>query len=145
MKSDKGINLEYLNATQNKIIEYCLTMKGSYVDFPFGLDCLIIKVKAPGQEKGRIMAQFFELKGESKVTFTCSAEAGTFYRTQYPEKVVRGYHCPLVQQPYFNTVTLDGAISDKIIKEMADHAYSAVIRKMPKYAQKELLENNTLH
>lgn len=42
-----------------------------------------------------------------KVTLKCTADAGSFYRTVYPGKVVRGYHCPPVQQPYWNTIYLD--------------------------------------
>lgn len=124
--------------TQQDIIDYCLTKRGAYVDFPFGPDVLIIKVKAPSQDKGRIFAQIFHIKGEPKVTFSCSKEEGLLYREMFPEKITRGYHCPPVQQPYFNTVTLDGIIPEDIIKAMADHAYEAVVLKMPKYIQKEL-------
>ena len=126
--------------TQQKIIDYCLTKHGAYTDFPFGPDVLVIKVKAPSQKSGRIFAQLFELKGEPKCTLSCSAEGGIFYRQKFPDKIVHGWHCPPVQQPYFNTFSVDNTIPDDVIKKMADHAYEAVIAKLPKYIQKELAQ-----
>lgn len=124
--------------TQQDIIDYCLTKSGAYIDFPFGSDVLIIKVKAPSSEKGRVFAQFFELQGQQKVTFSCDRENGLTFRELFPDNIQRGWHCPPVQQPYFNTVTLDGLVPEKLLKIMADHAYEAVVAKMPKYLQKEL-------
>lgn len=43
-----------------EIEAYCLAKTGAYLDFPFGPDAKIIKVKAPSQEKGRILAQLFK-------------------------------------------------------------------------------------
>ena len=43
----------------------------------------------------------------------------------YPEKVVRGYHCPPVQQPYWNTIFLDDFPGD-VLKDMIDLAYDTV-------------------
>jgi predicted DNA-binding protein (MmcQ/YjbR family) len=52
--------------------------------------------------------------------------------------VTRGYHCPPIQQPHFNTVSLDGSVPRDVLIEMIDHAYDTVVAKMPKYIQKEL-------
>ena len=51
---------------------------------------------------------------------------------------VRGYHCPAVQQPYFNTFPLD-SVPDELIFEMTDHSYTTVVGKLPKYKQRKLL------
>ena len=37
----------------NEIEDYCLLKSGSYLDFPFGSDITVIKVKSASQEKGR--------------------------------------------------------------------------------------------
>jgi hypothetical protein len=63
-----------------------------------------------------------------------------FYRQAYPGSVVRGWHCPPVQQPFFNTVSLDGSVPDDEIYAMIDHAYATVVAKLPKYVQKELFQ-----
>jgi len=124
--------------TLQEMIDYCLKKTGAYLDFPFGAEYAVIKVKAPTQEKGRIFAQVFELKGEPVGTFNCTFEGGLFYREKYPGKVVRGWHCPPVMQPYFNTVSFDGSIPDAEIYIMADESYGIVVGKLPKKCQKEL-------
>lgn len=76
------------------------------------------------------------------MTFNCDAMTGEFYRSLFPGVVVRGYHCPPVQQPYFNTLPINvEVVPDELILEMADHSYKTVMGKLPKYVQKRLLEN----
>lgn len=119
-----------------ELIDYCLKKKEAYVDFPFGDGTIVIKVK------GRIFAQLFMLKGVLSATLNCSKEGGMFYREMYPDVVVRGYHCPSVQQPYFNTLPLDGSsVPDEVIFQMADHSYSYVVSKLPKYVQAQLADD----
>lgn len=113
-------------------IAYCLEKNGAYEDYPFGFDVTVIKVE------GKIFAQFFKLNGKDMATFNCERIDGEFYRRQYPGIVVRGWHCPTVQQPFFNTVPMDNKLSDDVIKEMIDSSYIRVIKKLPKYIQKSL-------
>jgi len=124
--------------THKQIIDYCLKKNGSYLDYPFAPDVPVVKVKSPTQDKGRIFAQVFYLHNEPKVTLNCTPESAEFYRGMYPNSVVRGWHCPPVQQPYFNTISLDGTVSDEEILSMIDHAYEVVVKKYPKYIQKEI-------
>lgn len=124
--------------THKEIMEYCLKKKGAYLDFPFAPDYPVVKVKAPSQEKGRIFAQLFYLRGEPKVTLNCTPEYAEFYRSVYPGSVVRGWHCPPVQQPYFNTVSPDGSVPDEELLVMIDHSYNTVVGKLPRFAQREL-------
>lgn len=123
--------------TPDEIIQYCLSKPYAFLCYPFGPDVSIIKV---GAEAGpaRIFAQVFRLRGADKATFSCSAVMGEVYRNIYPDAVVRGYHCPPVQQPYFNTVSLDSTVPNDVLLEMIDHAYFAVVGKLPKKVQKEL-------
>lgn len=115
-------------------IKYCLNKNGAYDDYPFGLETTVIKVK------GKIFAQFFKLQGRDMATFNCDRLYGEFYRNLYPGAVVRGYHCPPVQQPYFNTVPIDNTLDDTVVLEMIDHSYSRVVSKLPKYVQNELTD-----
>lgn len=119
-----------------EIINYCLKKNGAYEDHPFGPESTIIKVEK------KIFAQFFTLKGVECATFNCDAMTGEFYRSLFPGVIVRGYHCPPVQQPYFNTLPLDGEVTDELIFEMADNSYKTVVGKLPKYVQKKLQDKN---
>lgn len=124
--------------TQEEIIEYCMSKPGAFLDFPFGADCAVVKVRA-ARGPSRIFAQVFTLKGVPKATFNCDILTGRFYREEYSGIVTRGYHCPPVQRPYFNTVDTE-SLPAEIITGMIDHSYSTVLSKLPKYAQKELAE-----
>lgn len=118
--------------TGKGIIAYCLSKRGAYLDYPFGEGSTVVKVKK------KIFAQVFDLKGEPMATFNCDSETGEFYRLIFPGTVTRGYHCPPVQQPYFNTVRLDGKVPDAELRLMIDHAYNRVVRRLPK-ADREAL------
>ncbi|MDR3277617.1 MAG: MmcQ/YjbR family DNA-binding protein [Oscillospiraceae bacterium] len=124
--------------THEEIIDYCLAKPGAYLDYPFDPVFPVVKVKAPSQSKGRIFAQPFILRGAPKVTLNCTPVTALAYRSVYPGAVTRGYHCPPVLQPHFNTVSLDGAVSDAEIIAMIDHAYDTVVAKFPKYIQQEI-------
>ena len=124
--------------TFNEIETYCLTKPGAYLDWPFSPEFAVVKVKAPSQEKGCIFAQPFILRGEPKVTLNCDMMTGELYRAIYPSTVIRGWHCPPVQQPYFNTVALGGTVPDDVMVDMIEHAYSVAVGKLPKKFQREL-------
>lgn len=124
----------------NQITDYALSKSGAYIDYPFGPEVLALKVKGKTQEKGRIFLQMLELKGQINITLNCDMMTGQFYRSLFPGVVVRGYHCPAVQQPYFNTFPLNGSVPDNIIYEMIEHSYKTVVSKLPKYVQKELAD-----
>lgn len=124
--------------TPQEVIGYCLQKTGATLDFPFGPDVTVVKVGQATGRSGRIFAQVFRLKGADTLTLCCTEKMGFVYRGLFPEIVVRGYHCPPVQQPYFNTLPLDGRVPDDTLVEMIDHSYEAVVAKLPKYVQREL-------
>lgn len=113
--------------TPRDFIDYCLLKTGACEDYPFGLEVTVIKVD------GKIFAQFFKLNGKDTATFNADRLMSEFYIAQYPNVVVTP-----VQQPYFNTLPLDGTLDDTVIKEMIDNSYNYVVSKLPKYKQKEL-------
>lgn len=116
----------------SELLNYCLSKTGAYIDHPFGPESDIIKIE------GKIFAQLFILKGKETATFNCDRMTGDFYRQLFPGIIVRGYHCPAVQQPYFNSFPID-SVPDELIFEMVDHSYATVVGKLPKYKQKNLL------
>lgn len=118
--------------TPETLIDFCLKKSGAYIDYPFGPDATVIKVEK------RIFAQFFQLSGEDKITLNCDMMTGQFYRQLFPGTVVRGYHCPPVQQPYFNTLPINSEVPEEMIYEMIEHSYQTVVGKLPKYIQKKL-------
>lgn len=120
--------------TKEEFVSQCMAKNGAYIDFPFGDELLVVKVR------GRIFAHSFILKGVETVTLNCTSEGGEFYRGAFDGIVTRGYHCPQVQQPYFNSFQLS-ELPDEVIVEMINHSYETVKSKLPKYIQRELNED----
>lgn len=113
--------------TGEEILAYCLAKPGAYEDHPFGLWPVCCKVK------GKIFAQLYE----DKITLKCTAFSGEALRSAYPGVVVRGYHCPPVQQPYWNTIDLS-RFPQEGLPMMIDHAYETVVTGLPKKTQRKL-------
>ena len=111
----------------NSLQDYCLTKKESYVDHPFGAYPICIKVR------GKIFAQLYP----DKITLKCTRFQGELFRQNYPGVVVRGYHCPPVQQPYWNTIDPAGLPRDELLY-MIDLAYEAVLSKFSRKLRQEI-------
>lgn len=113
--------------TQEEIRGLCLAKPGAYEDYPFGDTPVCCKVR------GKIFAQIYA----DKVTLKCTAFSGQMLRQAYPDIVVRGYHCPPVQQPYWNTIYLDRFPQEQL-SSLIDHAYETVVFSLPKKLQREI-------
>lgn len=122
--------------TLEEIKTYCLKKNKAYEDYPFGDIPICYKVA------GKIFAQLYPHKEDYKITLKCTADSGQFYRMAYPGKVVRGYHCPPIQQPYWNTIYLED-FPDEELLNMIDHAYDTVIAGLSKKAQRELFKTES--
>lgn len=113
-----------------EIKSYCLSKTKAYEDHPFGEWPICIKVNK------KIFAQIYP----DKITLKCTAFLGQMFREAYPGVVVRGYHCPPVQQPYWNTIDL-AQFPYEELPMMIDHAYETVIASFPKKVQREIMED----
>jgi predicted DNA-binding protein (MmcQ/YjbR family) len=87
-------------------------------EFPFGEDTLVFKVK------GKIFA-ITDIETFEGINLKCDPEKATQLREQY-DAVQPGYH---MNKKHWNTVTMDGSISDKLVKEWIDHSYELVAGK----------------
>lgn len=114
------------------IKEYCLSHLGAYEARPFGEYPICYKVM------GKIFAQLNPQENFYKITLKCEPEKAYLYRQLYPGVIVRGYHCPPVQQPHWNTVDLDSFSDQEFLFQMIDEAYEAVINKFSKKAREKL-------
>ena len=118
------------------MIKYCLTKKHSYIDFPFGEQPVCIKVN------GKIFAEIYTHGDNFKITLKCEPILAELFRQQYPDIVVKGYHCPPTLQRHRNTIYINKGVPDKEIFSMIDHSYDEVIKTFPKKVQKEIFTIN---
>lgn len=105
-----------------KFRSYCINKKGVTEEFPFGPDTLVFKV----------MGKMFALTGLDNETFSinlkCEHEQMAQWREKYPA-VQPGYH---MNKQHWNTVFVDGSITQRELFAMVDHSYDEVVKGMPK-------------
>ncbi|MDD5935025.1 MAG: MmcQ/YjbR family DNA-binding protein [Clostridiales bacterium] len=125
--------MKEINDRVKMIKEYCLNKRNAEEACPFGDVPICYKLN------GKIFAQIYPYTEDFKITVKCTADMGEFYRMTYPGQVVRGYHCPPVQQPYWNTIYLKD-FPEEELWNMIDQAYDTVLHSFSKKEQYRLQE-----
>lgn len=101
---------------------YCLNKKGVEESFPFGGDTLVFKV----------MGKIFALTGlESTpctVNLKCTPDWAITLREEY-EDIIPGYH---MNKVHWNTVNIEGALDENLVKKLIDHSYDLVVGSLKK-------------
>ena len=106
---------------------YCLSKKGTSDGTPFGPETLVLKV----------MNKIFAITGIDDYEFInlkCDPE----YAAELREREVGikpGWH---MNKTHWNSVMVDGSVSDKMIKELIDHSYDLIAESLPKKLKEEL-------
>ena len=102
--------------------EYCLSLPDVEEALPFGPDTLVYKVG------GKI----FLLTGLDEVEFRfnakCDPDKAIELREEYP-CVIPGWH---MNKKHWNTIVVDGSVSDKLLREWIFHSYELVKPKKKK-------------
>lgn len=117
----------------NEIHEYCMAKPCAYETRPFGEYPICYRLA------GKIFAQFSPREDWFKITLKTNPDAADLYRRVYPGVVVRGYHCPPTQQPYWNTIDLYRFDKEKLFP-MIDEAYDEIRKHLTKKDQRRIPE-----
>jgi len=107
--------------------EYCISKKGTSEEFPFDETTLVFKVM------GKMFA-LTDLGGELSINLKCDPNKAVELREQY-SSVLPGYH---MNKIHWNTVHIDGSVSDNQIKEWIDDSYQLVVKKLTRKQKDEL-------
>ncbi len=109
--------------------EYCLSLPGATEDFPFDEVTLVFKI-------GGKMFALTDLNGPFWVNLKCDPERAVSLRESY-SSVRPGYH---MNKTHWNTVEIDGSVSDKMLMEWIEHSYYLVRSSLSKAVKSELKE-----
>ncbi len=101
--------------TQEEFRSYCLGKKGAVEDFPFDATTVVFKIS------GKIFA-LANAASFTRISLKCDPDTATDLRKQYPA-IIPGYH---LNKRHWNTVVLDGSLSDIFIRELIDQSYALV-------------------
>lgn len=107
--------------------EYCLAKTGVTESFPFDETTLVFKVAGK-------MFCLTDLVDDFSVALKNDPEKNMELREQFPA-ITPGYH---MNKQHWNTVLVDGSISDKMLKQLIDESYRIIVDKLPKKVREEL-------
>jgi predicted DNA-binding protein (MmcQ/YjbR family) len=115
-----------MNAEQLR--DYCLSLLGTDEQFPFGPETSVFKVA------GKIFALSRLSQHPLRVSLKCDPSLAEELRKAHPT-VIPGYH---LNKRHWNTVIIDGSLSDEIISDMIEDSYDLIVSKLPRAQQKAL-------
>ena len=108
--------------------EYCLLKNAVTESFPFNESTLVFKVA----NKMFALTSLDSL--EFRINLKCDPERSLELRDAYPDIIIPGYH---MNKKLWNTVIIDGTISQKLFQELVDHSYDLVVASLTKKARLE--------
>ena len=98
----------------------CLGLAGATEDFPFSPDLSVFRVG------GKIFA-LSRLTGDPlQISLKCAPELAVRLRAAHPA-ITPGYH---LNKRHWNTVTIDGSLTDRQLVEMIEDSYDLVVESL---------------
>lgn len=108
--------------------EYCLSKKQAEETTPFGPDTLVYKV-------GGKLFLLFGLDDETvRFNVKCDPDKAVELREEF-SCVLPGYH---MNKKHWNTIVVDGSVSNKQLKEWIDDSYNLVVESLSRKTKEEL-------
>ena len=108
--------------------DHCLSFAGAEETFPFGPETSVFKVA------GKMFA-LSQLGADSlRVSLKCEPGLAEALRGAHAA-VIPGYH---LNKRHWNTVIIDGSLSDESICEFIDDSYDLVVSKLPEAGRRAL-------
>lgn len=104
--------------------DYCLSKNFVEETLPFGPETLVFKVM------GKIFL-LIGLENPDRFNVKCDPEWAVSLREEY-EEVQPGYH---MNKTHWNTVFMNGRLSNIQLKQMIDHSYELIVTSLSKKQQ----------
>lgn len=104
-----------------KLRAHCLSFPGAAETFPFAPDTSVFKVE------GKMFALSALARRPLRVSLKCEPALAEQLREMH-EAVLPGYH---LNKKHWNTVILDGSLSDQVVKDMVEDSYDLVVSRLP--------------
>jgi predicted DNA-binding protein (MmcQ/YjbR family) len=109
--------------TPAQLREFFLSFNGAVEDFPFGPETSVFKV-------GGKMFGYAALDAEPlSVTVKCDPDDAVRLRQEHPDVITPGYH---MNKRHWNTVTVDGRLPDRLVRELMEDSYDLVVAGLPR-------------
>ena len=108
--------------------DYCLSFPGAEETFPFGTETSVFKVG------GKMFALSQLGADELRVSLKCEPALAQQLRETH-EAVLPGYH---LNKRHWNTVIIDGRLSEQMVRDMIEDSYDLVVSGLPRARRRSL-------
>ena len=108
--------------------DVCLAFGGAEETFPFGPRTSVFKVA------GKMFALSQLEASPLRVSLKCEPLLAEQLRAAHPA-VLPGYH---LDKRHWNTVTLDGSLPDRLVRDMIEDSYDLVVSRLPAVGRRAL-------
>lgn len=110
-------------------MSYFLSLPGSFEDYPFGDDVLVMKV-------ANKMFALINKSDDLSINLKCNPDYALELRHEF-QGIEPGYH---MNKNHWNTINLDSDVPDDQILNLIDHSYELVFTKLKKSEKEEILD-----
>ncbi|MFI8227659.1 MmcQ/YjbR family DNA-binding protein [Streptomyces sp. NPDC085900] len=103
--------------------DLCLSFNAVQEDFPFNPETSVFKVL------GKLFALSNLGARPLTVNLKCDPEDAVRLRADHPGLIIPGYH---MNKRHWNTVTVDGDLPDRLVRELVEDSYDLVVAGLPR-------------
>ena len=107
---------------------WCLQQPGATEEFPFGPEHSVFMVA------GKMFALSALERTPLQVSVKCEPELAEALRRSY-RAIAPGYH---LNKRHWNTITLDGSLSDRLVCDLVEDSYDLVVSALPARVREQL-------
>ncbi|MFG3012525.1 MmcQ/YjbR family DNA-binding protein [Streptomyces cinerochromogenes] len=109
--------------TPQQLRAFCLSFNAAVEDFPFNPETSVFRVL------GKMFALTSLDARPLTVNLKCDPEDALRLRGEHEGLIVPGWH---MNKRHWNTVTVDGALPDRLVKELIEDSYDLVVAGLPR-------------
>ncbi|MFJ9242596.1 MmcQ/YjbR family DNA-binding protein [Streptomyces sp. NPDC101776] len=109
--------------TPQELRAFCLSFNAVVEDFPFNPDMSVFKVL------GKLFAVTRLDALPLTVNLKCDPEDAIRLREEHDGLIIPGWH---MNKRHWNTVTVDGGLSDRLVRELVEDSYDLVVAGLPR-------------
>ncbi|WP_030858284.1 MmcQ/YjbR family DNA-binding protein [Streptomyces sp. NRRL S-37] len=109
--------------TPQELRALCLSFDAAVEEFPFNPDTSVFKVR------GKLFALTALDAEPLTVNLKCDPDDAIRLRTEHPDLIVPGWH---MNKRHWNTVTVDGTLPDRLVRELVEDSYDLVVAGLPR-------------
>jgi predicted DNA-binding protein (MmcQ/YjbR family) len=109
--------------TPEKLRSLCLSFNAVVEDFPFSPETSVFKVH------GKMFALSTLDARPLTVNLKCEPENARHLREMHTGLIIPGWH---MNKRHWNTVTVDGGLPDRLVRELVEDSYDLVVAGLPR-------------